>query len=195
MTQMTKQALADSLKRLLSKQKLDKITVKELVEDCGVNRQTFYYHFHDIYDLIDWILQEDAERILSKEDFGDWIAGLERIMEWLQENRVVVLNAYHSIRHETLSDYIKKVIRPYTEQFVRNQAAEMEQPAREEDLAFITDIITMSATGYLMEWIRKRLKQDDTQKQLERFHKAINGSIQFMLQNLSEGDSSSEWQL
>ena len=183
MTQMTKQALADSLKRLLTKQRLEKITVTELVDDCGVNRQTFYYHFHDIYDLIDWMLQEEAERILSKEDFGDWLAGLERIMEWLVENRVVVLNVYHSIRHETLSDYIRRVIYPYTEQIVRREAAEI-KTAQEEDIAFVTDMITVAATGYLMDWIRRKLKKDGTQRLLERFHTAINGSARFMLENL-----------
>ena len=67
MSLTTKRALAESLKKLLSKRGLDKITVKDIVEDCGVNRQTFYYHFHDIYDLTEWIIQDDAENILSAE--------------------------------------------------------------------------------------------------------------------------------
>ena len=50
MSLTTKRALAESLKKLLSKKNLDKITVKDIVTDCGVNRQTFYYHFHDIYN-------------------------------------------------------------------------------------------------------------------------------------------------
>lgn len=49
----TKRAIAESFKKLLSKRGLKKITVRDIVEDCGVNRQTFYYHFHDVYDLMD----------------------------------------------------------------------------------------------------------------------------------------------
>ena len=58
MSLLTEKALAASLKKLLEKKTLDKITVKDITDDCGVNRQTFYYHFHDVYDLVEWILQK-----------------------------------------------------------------------------------------------------------------------------------------
>ena len=59
----TKKLLADGLKELLGKKTLDKITVKELVTACGVNRQTFYYNFQDIYELLEWIFVEEGKRI------------------------------------------------------------------------------------------------------------------------------------
>ena len=55
MSDITKKALASSLKDLLSKYKFNKITIKDITENCGVNRQTFYYHFKDKYDLVNWI--------------------------------------------------------------------------------------------------------------------------------------------
>ena len=58
--QTTKRALEASLKKLLLRKPLNKITINDITEDCGVNRMTFYYHFKDIYDLVDWILVEDA---------------------------------------------------------------------------------------------------------------------------------------
>lgn len=73
MSQMTKQALANSLKSLLQKKTLNKITIKDIVDDCGVNRQTFYYHFQDVYDLVDWIFHHDFERLLAsgmQKNFG-----------------------------------------------------------------------------------------------------------------------------
>ena len=60
MSQTTKRALEASLKKLLLRKPLNKITISDITEDCGVNRMTFYYHFKDIYDLVDWILMEDA---------------------------------------------------------------------------------------------------------------------------------------
>ena len=60
MSEITKKALAETLKKLLSKNKLNKITIKEITEDCGVNRQTFYYHFKDIYDLLEWIYKNEV---------------------------------------------------------------------------------------------------------------------------------------
>ena len=60
--QTTKRALEASLKKLLVQKPLNKITINDITEDCGVNRMTFYYHFKDIYDLVDWIMVEDARQ-------------------------------------------------------------------------------------------------------------------------------------
>ena len=65
MSQVTKRALEASLKNLLLKKPLDKITINDITEDCGINRMTFYYHFKDIYDLIEWCCVEDAKKALE----------------------------------------------------------------------------------------------------------------------------------
>mgnify|MGYP003183298716 CR=1 FL=1 len=71
--QTTKRALEASLKKLLLKKPLNKITINDITEDCGVNRMTFYYHFKDIYDLVDWILVEDAaEALEGRQNFETW---------------------------------------------------------------------------------------------------------------------------
>ena len=64
MSQVTKRALEQSLKNLLLKKPLTKITVGDIADDCGINRMTFYYHFKDIYDLVEWSCLEDAKRAL-----------------------------------------------------------------------------------------------------------------------------------
>ena len=77
----TKQALEDGFKRLLSQRSMYNITVKDIVEECGVNRQTFYYHFHDIYALLEWIVQDtaDSRRAESRDD-GEWSGGVESLL-------------------------------------------------------------------------------------------------------------------
>ena len=65
MPNATKQALEASLKRMMLKKPLDKITIRDITEDCGISRMTFYYHFQDIYDLIDWICQEEGVSVTS----------------------------------------------------------------------------------------------------------------------------------
>ena len=62
MSQVTKRALEASLKNLLLKKPLSKITINDITEDCGINRMTFYYHFKDIYDLVDWILRRGRQK-------------------------------------------------------------------------------------------------------------------------------------
>ena len=64
MSQITKRALEASLKNLLLQKPLNKITINDITEDCGINRMTFYYHFKDIYDLVEWACLEDLELLL-----------------------------------------------------------------------------------------------------------------------------------
>ena len=67
-SQQTKQALSEALKAMMKKKPLNKITVRELVEDCGVNRKTFYYHFEDIFSLLKWTLDQEAMCMFGKYD-------------------------------------------------------------------------------------------------------------------------------
>lgn len=73
MSELTKEAIITSLRKLLDEKPLNKITIKNITDDCNVNRMTFYYHFRDIYSAIEWICREDAERIIAEhKSEGDW---------------------------------------------------------------------------------------------------------------------------
>ena len=62
MSNITKHALAESLKKLLLKKPLNKITINDLTTDCGISRMAFYYHFKDIYDLVEWACLEESRK-------------------------------------------------------------------------------------------------------------------------------------
>ena len=73
MTQFTSKAIEESFIRLLNERPLDKITIKDIVDDCGISRNTFYYHFQDITALLEHILNADVERVLSQHlDMDSW---------------------------------------------------------------------------------------------------------------------------
>ena len=67
-TLRTKKALAESLKNLMQSKPFSKITVSEITRDCGVNRKTFYYHFEDVYDLLKWMLEQEAIEVVKNFD-------------------------------------------------------------------------------------------------------------------------------
>ena len=93
MATSTKKALAAALKKMMEVKPIDKITVKDLVEICGVNRQTFYYHFDDVYDLLEWVFEEDANANLPKEVVYDrWKTDVIMWIKYLQENSTFALN-------------------------------------------------------------------------------------------------------
>ena len=94
MSDITKNALANSLTELMAATPLDKITVRMLVENCGLNRQTFYYHFQDIYDLLGWMLERDAENLMGeKVDADNWKPALGRVLTSAREKKTLVVNA------------------------------------------------------------------------------------------------------
>ena len=85
MASSTKEALANALRQMMAIKPIAKITVKDLVELCGVNRQTFYYHFDDVYDLLEWVFEQDANRVLPREVVYDhWMQDVMLFMDYLQ---------------------------------------------------------------------------------------------------------------
>ena len=77
MSNITKRALAESLKNLLLKKPLNKITINDLTTDCGISRMAFYYHFKDIYDLVEWACLEESRKALQgKKTYDTWQEGL-----------------------------------------------------------------------------------------------------------------------
>ena len=84
MAQTTKEAIAASLKRLLTQKPLSKITVTDIAKECKVSRHTFYYHFRDVYDLMEWIYRsQEAE--LQESGKADWRQGMVELFRRLQE--------------------------------------------------------------------------------------------------------------
>ena len=179
-----KYALAQSLKKLLSTRKLDKITVKDIAEDCGVNRQTFYYYFRDIYDLLEWNFCDATERLIrSGLDHGAWRSGVKAVTEYLQENRTLVWNAYHSISHESVSEFLKRTLRPHILSAVREEAKGLEWEPCQENVDFVADIFTLTAAGIVMEWIGTQ-RMEGTEERLNELFTAMDGSVSLMLRNL-----------
>lgn len=106
MQNTTKQILEESLKKLLLKKPLDKITIQDLTSDCGISRMAFYYHFKDIYDLVEWSCEEDASKALQgKSTYSTWSEGLEQIFETVLANKPFILNVYHSVSREQIENY------------------------------------------------------------------------------------------
>ena len=179
-----KYALAQSLKKLLSTRKLDKITVKDIAEDCGVNRQTFYYYFRDIYDLLEWNFCDATERLIrSGLDHGDWRSGVKAVTEYLQENRTLVWNAYHSISHDSVSEFLKRTLRPHILSAVREEAKGLDWEPCQENVDFVADIFTLTAAGIVMEWIGTQ-RMEGTEERLNELFTAMDGSVSLMLRNL-----------
>ena len=185
--QTTKRALEASLKKLLLRKPLNKITISDITEDCGVNRMTFYYHFKDIYDLVDWILMEDAaEALEGLQDFETWSGALREMLEKVQANRVLVLNV--SVSREQVEQYLYKMLDPLLRIFVER----LNIPVKEEDKQFIIDFYKYGFVGLALEWIRRDMKADPA-IMAERLNTIMQGDLKRALQRFrTDGKASIE---
>ena len=158
MSELTKKALAVSLKKLLSKKELSKITIANITDECGVNRQTFYYHFKDIYDLVEWSCIEDASRALQgKKTYDTWQEGLQQIFEAVLENKPFILNVYRSVKREQVESYLYSLTYQLIEGVVEEQSENLR--VTEEQKKFIADFYKYSFVGVMLDWIKRGMKE------------------------------------
>ena len=107
MSNITKRAMAQSLKKMLQIKDLDKITITDITNDCGINRQTFYYHFKDIYDLLEWIFaNEVVERIEKETTIETWQENFRYVLNYMLKNKKFIIKTYNSLSRKTLLDFL-----------------------------------------------------------------------------------------
>lgn len=162
MSNITKRALEQSLKNLLLQKPLNKITINDITEDCGINRMTFYYHFKDIYDLVEWACMEDASKALKKKKTHDtWQEGFVQIFHAVRENKPFVVNVYHCVDREQVERYLKPLTDSLLMGVVEEQSVGM--VVREEDKAFIAKVFSYAFVGLMLDWIKEDMKEEPEQ--------------------------------
>lgn len=159
MINQTKQILEESLKKLMLQKPLDKITIRDLTEDCAISRMAFYYHFKDIYDLVEWSCLEDATRALAgKKTYDTWSEGLVQIFDAVYENKLFILNAYRCISRDQIESFLFHL----TSDLLMNVVEEKAEGTSisEEDRRFIADFYKYSFVGLMLDWIKQGMKED-----------------------------------
>ena len=152
MASTTKEALGSALKQMLSVKPIEKITVKDLVEICGVNRQTFYYHFDDVYDLLEWVFEQDANRVLPHEViYEHWREDVTLFFTYLIDNRSFALNIYNSQSRTYMLRYYKRRLQSCIRSF-----AEIVCETRNIDRAdfdFAVELYANLIVGLISQWL------------------------------------------
>ena len=175
MSQITKRALEQSLKNLLLKKPLTKITINDITEDCGINRMTFYYHFKDIYDLVEWSCLEDARKALEeKKTYDTWQQGFLQIFEAVLENKPFIMNVYRCVHREQVEKYLEPLVDNLLLGVINEEAEGI--TVREEDREFIAQVYSYIFVGLMLDWIKDDMKENP-EDIVERLAVLIKGSI------------------
>ena len=156
----------ESFVRLLNQWPLDKITVKDIVSDCGISRNTFYYHYQDIYDLLQATLSTVMEKALS-ENITTWRESLMNVTRFAMENRRAV---YHN---RVAGQRMERLIR-YLTQGV---------PVKDEDVGLLALFYKHAIVGTLMEWLANDMKAD-VEQVLDRMAVLLEGNLRLSIERI-----------
>ena len=157
MSSSTKEALAAALKQMMTVKPMDKITIKDLVEICGVNRQTFYYHFDDVYDLLEWVFEEDANRVLPQEVvYEHWREDVFIFMQYLQDNSSFTLNVYNSNSRVYMLRYLEEKMAACIRSFavIVSEGMNIDR----QDFEFVVTFYAKCAIGFISQWMDLGMK-------------------------------------
>ena len=179
MSEVTKRALEQSLKNLLLKKPITKITISDIADDCRINRMTFYYHFKDIYDLVEWSCLEDAKKALEEKKTHDtWQEGFLQIFEAVKENKPFIMNVYNYVDRAQVEKYLTPLVDNLLMGVINEESKNIS--VRDDDKEFIARIYSYIFIGIMLDWIKDDMKENPKEI-IDKLSIFLKGSVSLAL--------------
>lgn len=155
----TKKVIAYEFKDLLKEKPFNKITVNDIAKKSNINRQTFYYHFQDIQDLVEWICVEETNKILhNNSNCKTWEEKFLFIFNLIYEEKVFVVNIYHSVSLEILRKNLYNMVYPIMYEEIEKMSKENKH--KKEDIIFVTNFYKYAFVAIVLNWVEEGMKED-----------------------------------
>lgn len=155
----TKTAIMDSFWQLLEEKPYNKITVKNIVDRCQINRNTFYYYFHDIPDLLEYTIKQDADVILKKYiSFEKPIDCLAPFVSHSLEHKKAILHIYSSLQREIFMKQLKVITLYITNQYI--DTATQALRLSPEDRKLLARFFNCTLVGIILDWLDDGMNYD-----------------------------------
>lgn len=180
MAQLTKNAIREAFIALLNERPLDKISVVDIAERCGINRNTFYYYYCDIYDLLSEVLQIEMEKLAARSAKATgWQDACVNSLSFVRENRRAIYHLYNSADRDLLERYIYDAAYPTMRAGISLTAEGLNVP--EHDIDLLAKFYTAALQGLVAHWLRCGMKTDVMEeiRELDRF---ISGNLRATLE-------------
>lgn len=179
MADFTKKAIRNSFVKLLNEKPLKQISVRDIVDDCGINRNTFYYHFQDVPTLVEAIIKEDADRIIAENPKISSLEDcLDAVIGFSLKNRKAVLHIYRSVNRDIFEQHQWRVceyaVRTYLDEVLEGKVIS------QEDREILVAYAKCVSFGMVMGWLESGL-QDDVQKLVHRICQLKLGDLETMI--------------
>ena len=180
MPNFTRKAIQETFISLLNERPLKQITVKDIVDACGINRNTFYYYYADIYALVEDILQLEIEDFQSKlRRYDSWQEAFRDATAFATQNKRAVYHLYNSGNQETIRRYYHKVTLAAMTSYVRDQAEGL--PVDDEDIRVLSEFYAAALSGLTALWLQNGMKYD-TDAYIDHLGHLLDGNIRRSLE-------------
>ena len=160
-SQATKQALADSLRQLLTRKSFSKITVTEIVENCGVNRKTFYYHFEDIYALLRWMLEQDLRSVVISEELTSEPERVIRfVLDYIKRNRPLLTCVLTELGHDELRNFLYDDLSTPVRLIICKTEQELGLVIEKDYREYLASFFTCGMSGMIIRVLLRRVPSE-----------------------------------
>ena len=151
----TKKALSQSLKKAMEKKPFSKITVSELIKDCNINRNTFYYHFSDIYSLLKWMFEQEAIDVVKKINLLlDTEEAIRFVMNYIDNNKHIINCAYDSIGHKEMKRFFYTDFIGVMQNVIDSGEKKLGITIDPQFKEFLASFYTEALAGSLITWLK-----------------------------------------
>lgn len=162
MAQFTKKAIVEAFLELLNEKPLDKITVKEIVDRCGINRNTFYYHFEDIHALLAFVIDGEVEQVIARHANVESLEkGFTEAAHFALSNKRAIYHIYNSVRREELERYLNSIVEEVVRRMVESQ--NIAEGVSKLDRELIIHFYKCGLSGMVLAWIGEGMKTEPEQ--------------------------------
>lgn len=158
MPNFTKRAIIDSFVKLLNERPLSKITVKDIVEDCGINRNSFYYHFQDIPNLLNEVTIEQTNKICTFSEGETLAEGIETMLKYVVENKKAIYHIWSSSNKASYELQLMKMCEYITRKYITFFQYETSMEPGDKEL--IISFMKCALFGQLTDWLCHKMSYD-----------------------------------
>lgn len=186
MAKFTRQAIMYSLLKLLQEKSIDKITVKDICELCEINRNTFYYYYSDIYQVLEELLKFETEESLKEDQkyesfYEDFLKRYHLIIEY----KKAVYNLYNSKNRDLILKYFQDITENFVEKYVYKEVKG--KKLLPEDIKFIIDFYSSSMIGNIFRWMHKG-KQEKQEQLIYKLSVSYQATIKALIAQFEENN-------
>ena len=180
MVSWKRSAIMESLLKLLDERPLNKISVKDIVEDCGISRNTFYYHFEDMPSLIEAVVMEEVNRIMEQySEISSMNECFDAAMQFCVGHRKAVYHLYNSANRNILERSLMEICEYIVTLFIDHAAHDMD--IRPEDRLIIISSYKCECFGHVINWLNSGMN-DEAKERFRRLCELRHGATATMLE-------------